>query len=114
MPRHLPLHLPGLSVERGQPLLELGSPSAILVQEDDATQVRLSEPLRLLGQARARLAQRLAPGLHVLRRPRAPVRPLQRLSDLCGMCEHRAQVGPDQIVELRDGDEAARAPLVAP
>ena len=62
------------------------------------------------------LAQGLAggrlPGLELLGQPGPAPRPAQRADDLTGIGQQRAQVGPDQLVQLVGGDVAGGAPLL--
>jgi hypothetical protein len=78
-------------------------------QIDHLGQVGLQQPLALAGHARPHAAQGRLPAAQLLGHPGATVGALQRLGDQLGLTEDRAQVRPDQLVELRSRDEPRRA-----
>jgi hypothetical protein len=78
-------------------------------QVDHLGQVGLQQPPALAGNARPDAAQARLPAAELLRHPGAAVGALQRLGDQVRLLEDRAQVRPDQLVELGGGDEPRRA-----
>jgi PPOX class probable F420-dependent enzyme len=83
------------------------------VQVDHLGQVGLQQPLPLPGHAGPYLPQGGLPAAQLLGHPGATVGALQGLGDQLGLAEDRAQVRPDQLVELAGGDEPGRAAACA-
>ena len=75
-------------------------------QCDDLGQVGVQQPLLLAFQLAQGLADGRLPGLEFLGQPRPAARPRQRAGDLGGFGQQRAQVGPDQLVQLAGGNVA--------
>jgi hypothetical protein len=83
---------------------------------DDLGQVGLQQPLPLPGHAGPHLPERRLPPAEFLGDPRAAQGSLHRRGDELRAPQHRAQVGPDQVVQLGGRDEAgatARRPASA-
>ena len=78
---------------------------------DDLGEVGVQQPLLLALQLAQGLADGGLPGLEFLGQPGAALCPGQRAGDLGGIGQQRAQVGPDQLVELGGGDVAGGAAL---
>ena len=78
---------------------------------DDLGEVGVQQPLLLALQLAQGLADGGLPGLELLGQPGAALRPGQRAGDLGGVGQQRAQVGPDQLVQLPGGDVAGGAAL---
>ena len=78
---------------------------------DDLGEVGVQQPLLLALQLAQGLADGGLPGLEFLGQPGAALGPGQRAGDLGGVGQQRAQVGPDQLVELPGGDVAGGAAL---
>src|SRR5215211_3570406 len=97
---------------RRQVLLQVLAPTLILRERDHSAHVRICQAFHLLLEALTGATQLLAPVLHLLREPVAPVRPLQRLGDTLRVGQHLAEVAPDQRVELPGRAEACGALLL--
>ena len=82
-----------------------------LGQGDDLGEVGVQQPLLLAVQLAQGLADGGLPGLEFLGQPGAALCPGQRAGDLGGVGQQRAQVGPDQLVQLPGGDVAGGAAL---
>ena len=80
-------------------------------QRDDLGEVGVQEPLLLAVELAQGLADSGLPGTELLGQPGSAARPLQRAGDLGRIGQQRAQVGPDQLVQLVSGDVAGGASL---
>jgi hypothetical protein len=100
-----------LGQQRGSTAVQLPSLALELRQGDDLRQVGVQQPLLLALQLAQRLADGRLPGLKLLGQPRPTPRSLQRVGDLRRVGKQRAQVGPDQLVQLSGGDVAGGAAL---
>src|SRR5919204_1429607 len=65
--------------------------------------------MALAGHASPHLAQGCLSAAEFLGHPGAAAGPLERVGDKLWACQDRAQVGPDELVELGCGDEPRRA-----
>ena len=108
--------LPGGGVQLAL-LGEQGSVPAVQVlafavefgQGDDLGEVGVQQPLLLAVELTQGLADGRLPGLEFLGQPGPSLGPGQRAGDLGGVGQQRAQVGPDQLVQLTGGDIAGSA-----
>src|SRR6266498_1822062 len=82
-------------------------------QVDHLGQVGLQQALPLACHARPDTAQGRLPAAQLLGHPGAAVRAFQRLGDLLGLLQDRAQIRPHQLVEPGGGAEPRRAGLQA-
>ena len=82
-----------------------------LRQFDDLGEVGVRQPLLLAVQLAQGLADGGLPGLDFPGQPGAALGPGQGAGDLGGIGQQRAQIGPDQLVELPGGDVAGGAAL---
>jgi len=98
--------------ERRVFLLDIVATTLKLRQFQHTTQIRIRQPLALLSERVPRFEKVGAPRLHGLRKPRAAVRPRQCLGDALWMREHRAQVLPDERVQLIGGRKAGGTHLL--
>jgi hypothetical protein len=78
-------------------------------QADDLGQVGVEQPLLLAVELVQGLADGRLPGLEFLGEPGAAVCPVQRAGDVGGVGQQRAQVGPDQLIELGGGNVTGSA-----
>ncbi|HET8631023.1 MAG TPA: IS701 family transposase, partial [Thermomicrobiales bacterium] len=109
----LDLEVLALPREPGLLLLHLAAPALVLGQRHDPAQVGLGQPLELLVETRGPLAEQLPARLQLLGGPVAALRPRERLRDARRVRQDRAQILPDERVELAGGRVAGRALLVA-
>ena len=100
-----------LGEQRGAAAVQVLALAVQLGQGDDLGEVGVQQPLLLALQLAQGLADGGLPGLEFLGQPGAALRPGQRAGDLGGVGQQRAQVGPDQLVELPGGDVAGGAAL---
>jgi hypothetical protein len=87
-----------LSVERLQSAVDIAPPTLLLGQRHHAGEVRFGEPLALLAEGGTTTAQIGLASLQLLRQPVPPTRPLHRVCNHLGCCEHCAQVTPDRFL----------------
>ena len=80
-------------------------------QPDDLGEIGVQQPLLLAVQLAQGLADGRLPGLELLGQPCSASRPGQRAGDLGGIGHQRAQVRPDQLIQLVSGDVAGGAAL---
>ena len=110
--------LPGGGVELAL-LGEQGVAAAVQVlalavelgQGDHFGEVGVQQPLLLAVQLAQGAADGGLPGLEFLRQPGAALGAGQRPGDVGGVGQQRAQVGPDQLIQLGGGDVAGGAAL---
>ena len=80
-------------------------------QSDDLGEVGVQQPLLLAAELAQGLADGGLPGVELLWQPCSAACPAQRAGHLGGIGQQRAQVGPDQLVQLPGGNVASGAPL---
>jgi hypothetical protein len=80
-------------------------------QGDYLGEVGVQQPLLLALELAQGLPDGGLPGLEFLGQPGAALGPAQRAGDLGGVGQQRAQVRPDQLVQLPGGDVAGGAAL---
>ncbi len=78
---------------------------------DDLGEVGVQQPLLLALKLAQGLADGGLPGLELLGQPVAAAGPGQCAGDVGGVGQQRAQVGPDQLIQLPGGDVAGGAAL---
>jgi hypothetical protein len=100
VPIGLGVQLLRLCVQGLQAVLHALAPPLVLRQGDDAEQVGLGEPLELLVEPALGFVQLLAPGLQLLRQPSPALGAGKGLGNLLGGAEQRAEVLPDQFIQL--------------
>jgi Insertion element 4 transposase N-terminal/Transposase DDE domain len=103
--------LPGSSVQlvllgeqRGVPPVQVLAFALGFGQPEDLGEVGVQEPLLLALELAQGLAEGRLPGLELLGQPGPALGPGQRAGDLGRVGQQRAQVGPDQLIELPGGD----------
>jgi hypothetical protein len=86
-----------------------------LIEPDHLGQVGIQQPLLLALELAQGVADGRLAGLEFLGQPGAAPGTLQGVGDLGGVGQQRAQVGPDQLVELSGGikRELQRCPCAA-
>jgi hypothetical protein len=100
-----------LGLERGAAAIQFVALVPEFVQPDHLGQVGIQQPLQLVVQLAQGPADDRLPGLEFLGQPGTALCSLQRAADLGGVGQQRAQVGPDQLVELPGGNVAGSAAL---
>jgi hypothetical protein len=110
------IQLAPLGGQRGPTAVQLLTLVLQLRQADHLGQVGVQQPLLLALQLGKGLADGRLPGLELLGQPCPTPRPLQRTGDLGRVAQQRAQVGPDQLIQLlgRGVAGAAALPLRRP
>jgi hypothetical protein len=103
------VQLPLLGRQGGVAAVQLFTFALEFGQGDDLGQVGVEQPLLLAVELVQGLADDRLPGLEFLGQPGAPVCPVQRAGDVGGVGQQRAQVGPDQLIELPGRDVAGGA-----
>ena len=86
--------------------LQIMPPAAVLLQPEDLLQVSLGESLELLSQARRGAPEVVPTRLQLLGQPGAGLGTLQRLGDGRRVLQERAEVGPDELIQLPRRDES--------
>jgi hypothetical protein len=111
------LYLALLTLHHFHPLGQLCLATALLVQLQHASQIRLGEPLQLLRQTPGRFLQSGVSGLKCLRPPGAAASSPQRRFDLGRMAQQFTDILPDilpdHLVELRRRNVAGGAALIS-
>ena len=105
------VQLPLLGCQGGVAAVQVFPLALELGQIDDLGQVGIQQPLLLALQLVHSLTDGGLPGVEFLGQPCPALRPGQRLGELGGVGQQRAQVCPDQLIELSGGDVAGGAAL---
>jgi hypothetical protein len=116
--RQLPLavdtgfQLACLAGERLRTVSQILLASAIFFQLQDASQLRLGEPLLLLFEAPVGFPQVFAPGLELLGQPGTALCPSQRLFNQGGVAQECTDSLPHDLIQLVGRNEASWTPLI--
>jgi Transposase DDE domain len=98
-----------LGEQGGVPAVQVLAFALEFGQRDDLGEVGVQQPLLLALELAQGLADGRLPGLELLGQPGPALGPGQRAGDLSRIGQQRAQVGPDQLIELPGGNVAGGA-----
>jgi hypothetical protein len=100
-----------LGGQRGPAAVQLLALALEFGQPDHLSQVGVQQPLLLALQLAQGLVDGRLPGLELLGQPRPTPGPLQGVGDLGRVAQQRAQVAPDQLIQLLGRGVAGGAAL---